>query len=716
MRFHQIQPFIIASLAASAYGSAITDRSPIEGYELVIPEWEFLDDISPRAEKVVLNGTVQEVLADLRSYKSLTAIWWCNDDDKPKTMRTFDGIAQGAEKVLESMDSLQQILVHLLDEGDSGADSDHGDCDHGHHHHHLRHIKDQLDDLEPPTHLQLLHQLLCVRTPDPPLPDDILVGIDSVLQQQASHRVLTLAGSIHPTITLKRANHKSVRVALWQGDITTLTGITAITNAANSQGLGCFQPPHRCIDNVIHSAAGPRLRDECYRVMNQRGRELGPGEAIVTDAYCLPANHVVHTVGPQLQRGSKPTTNETLHLAQCYRSVLDAVEPLPATPDGRKIVALCGISTGLFAYPARDAAAVAVSAVADWLEHHEDTSITDIIFNTFTDADHAVYQEILASPPHISTWVGRATPTFTPPASANHPPLIQCDSLDRARQWLDAADAVIVSAGAGLSASDGLDYTSSALFAKNFPGFLKYGLRTLYSVFGFNSWPTEQVRWGYYFTHLAMVKSWPESRMYRTLISWLEKFGENAHVRTSNADGLFVSNGLSPERLSTPQGSYSVFQCLGNCRPEATMPSAPLVADAQAFLDPVSQILTEPSKVPLCKFCNGKMNICVRAGHWFNEKPFEDGEKSWKQFRRDVVHREERTTVILELGVGMSTPGVLRWPNEDLVMRGGGKVKLVRVGKGPETAVPWDLEADGLATSIDGEISAVVSELLATRA
>ncbi|OHF03063.1 hypothetical protein CORC01_01821 [Colletotrichum orchidophilum] len=609
------------------------------------------------------------------------------------------------------MDSLQQILVHLLDETESSADSDHGDCHHDHHHHHLHHIKDQLDDLEPSTHLQLLHQLLCVRKPNPPLPEDVLVGIDSVLRKQASHRVLTLAGSIQPTVTLKQTSQKSVRVTLWKGDITTLTGITAITNAANGQGLGCFQPPHRCIDNVIHSWAGPRLRDECYRVMNLRGREIEPGEAIVTDAYCLPADHVVHTVGPQLHRGSKPTADETEQLAQCYRSVLDTVEILPATPDGRKIVALCGISTGLFAYPARDAAAVAVSVVTDWLEHHEDTSITDVIFNTFTDADHTIYQEILASLPHVGMG-----PSPTPPASENHPLLIQCDSLDRARQWLDSADTVIVSAGAGLSASDGLDYTSSALFAKHFPGFLKYGLRTLYSVFGFTSWPTEQVRWGYYFTHLGMVKSWPESTMYRTLISWLDRFGESAHVRTSNADGLFVANGLSPERLSTPQGSYAVFQCLANCRPDATVQSAPLVADAQAFLDPVSQALTDASKVPLCKFCGGKMNICVRAGHWFNEKPFQDGEKRWKQFRRDVLHREDRTTVILELGVGMSTPGVLRWPNEDLVMRGGGRVKLVRVGKGPETAVPWDLEEDGLATSIDGEISAAVRELLGTRA
>ncbi|GJC78718.1 protein-ADP-ribose hydrolase [Colletotrichum liriopes] len=441
--------------------------------------------------------------------------------------------------------------------------------------------------------------------------------------------------------------------------------------------------------------------------MAAKGQQIAPGEAIATKGYCLPASHVVHTVGPQLQRGSKPTATETKQLAKCYRSVLDAVEPLAATPDGRKIVAFCGISTGLFAYPVRDAAAVAVDAVADWLEHHEDTSITDVIFNTFTEADHAIYKEVLASPPRA--WM---CPSPTPPGGAHHPPLSHCDSLDRARHWLRSADTVIVSAGAGLSASDGLDYTSSVLFAKHFPGFLKYGLRTLYSVFGFSGWPTEQVRWGYYFTHLAMVRSWPRSQMYRALITWVEKFGENAHVRTSNADGLFVANGLAPDKLSTPQGSYSIFQCLANCRPEATVVSAPLIEGARPFLDPVSQILVDQSKVPLCRFCGSKMNICVRAGHWFNETPFQDGEKRWKEFRRNVLRDESKSAVILELGVGMSTPGVLRWPNEDLVMKGEGRVKLVRVGMGPETAVPWGLEEDGLATSIEGDISTVVMELL----
>ncbi|KAI7787505.1 appr-1-p processing enzyme family protein [Diaporthe eres] len=608
--------------------------------------------------------------------------------------------------------NIKDILDYLLDEADAAEEEDVGDNSHHHHHqhhHHYHHIKDQLDDLEPSSHVRLLQQLLCVRHPEPALPADILDGIDSILQQQKSRRVLTQAGSIKPTAILKRDNSADVRLSLWQGDITTLAGLTAITNAANGQGLGCFQPPHRCIDNIIHSFAGPRLRHECNEVMRSRDREIDPGEAIVTGGYCLAAEYVVHTVGPQLRRGAGPTVQQREQLARCYASVLSAVEGLPATtPDGRKLVALCGISTGLFAFPAREAAAIAVRAVAEWLEEHEGTSVTDVVFDTFTDEDTAIYEEVLAR-------VLRERTGWSSPTSSSEPrpqPVIQCDSLDRAREWLQSADAVLVSAGAGLSASDGLDYTSPTLFANHFPGFLRYGLRTLYGVFGFTGWPTEQVRWGYFFTHLAMVRAWPASDMYRTLISWLGRFEGDAHVRTSNADGLFLANGLDPDRLSTPQGAYAVLQCLANCRPDATVPSAPLVEAAQSALDPVSQVLTDPDKVPVCQFCGGKMSICVRAGDWFNEVPFQDGERRWKKFRRGTVVGGEKTTVILELGAGMSTPGVLRWPNEDLVARGRGRARLIRVGLGPETAVPWDLDEAGLAISIDGDISAVVRELL----
>lgn len=624
-------------------------------------------------------------------------------------------IAANTCNILTMATKIKDILDYLLDEADAAEEDlsdDHHHHDHHHHshHHHYHHIKDQLDDLEPSSHVRLLQQLLCVRQPEPPLPTDILDGIDSIIKQQMSQRVLTEAESIGPTATLKRDNSTEARLSIWKGDITTLSGLTALTNAANSQGLGCFQPPHRCIDNVIHSWAGPRLRHECNEVMRSRGRDIGPGEAIVTAGHCLAAAHVVHAVGPQLRRGAAPTAQQREQLARCYTSVLAAAEDLPAAaPGGRKTVALCGISTGLFAFPAREAAEIAVRAVAGWLEEHEGSCVTDVVFDTFTDEDTAIYEEALARVPRERAgWSSAGSSPGGPPR-----PVIQCGSLDRARAWLEDADAVLVSAGAGLSASDGLDYTSPALFARHFPGFLRYGLRTLYSVFGFTGWPTEQVRWGYYFTHLAMVRAWPASDMYRTLISWLGRFGKgDAHVRTSNADGLFLANGLDPERLSTPQGSYAVLQCLANCRPDATVPSAPLVEAAQPALDPVSQVLSDPDKVPVCQFCGAKMNICVRAGEWFNEVPFQDGERRWKQFRRETVLSGKKTTVILELGAGMSTPGVLRWPNEDLVARGRGRVRLIRVGLGPETAVPWGLGEAGLAISVDGDISAVVRELL----
>ena len=78
------------------------------------------------------------------------------------------------------------------------------------------------------------------------------------------------------------------RILVWQGSITTLA-LDGIVNAANDKGLGCFYAPHRCIDNVIHRAAGPRLREACRAAMAQRGYPLASGTApLVTDAFGLP--------------------------------------------------------------------------------------------------------------------------------------------------------------------------------------------------------------------------------------------------------------------------------------------------------------------------------------------------------------------------------------------------------------------------------------------
>ncbi|KAH6994621.1 hypothetical protein EDB82DRAFT_502191 [Fusarium venenatum] len=584
---------------------------------------------------------------------------------------------------------LDDALSYLIDDTTENSSSSLA-------HENLKHYKKHLDHLETASKLALLQECLCVRPPVPLLPENILQNIELILMRVREHKLLTPLSSLSPSRAITHDASRHTNIHLWRGDITTLTGITAITNAANSQGLGCFQPTHRCIDNIIHSEAGPRLREECFWTMKERSKDLKPSEVLVTGGHALHAPSVIHTVGPQLKSGASPTDMERAQLAKCYEGILDSVETLPSGQDGRKSVALCCISTGLFAFPADEAAKIAVSTVTSWLESHSSTTITDIIFNTFTESDTKIYTALL----------GSSSTSISPPIKSSAE-----GSLQVARGWLRSADAVLVTAGAGLSAAEGLDYHSRDLFKKNFPGFLKFGLTSLYSVFGYNDWPSEEYRWGYFFTHLNMISKWSNTPTYQALIPWLKDFGDNAFVRTSNADGLFLANGWSEKQLSTPQGSYAYLQCLNNCRADAVVASAPLVAEAMPFIDPVSQKLTDSSKIPICRFCGSKMGICVRAGSWFNQAPYQDGETQWKAWKSRIT-KEKKKLVVLELGVGMNTPGVLRWPNEDLVERSNGLVKLIRVGMGPEAMVPWEQEDSGLSTFIQGDIQRAMPLLL----
>jgi O-acetyl-ADP-ribose deacetylase (regulator of RNase III)/NAD-dependent SIR2 family protein deacetylase len=441
--------------------------------------------------------------------------------------------------------------------------------------------------------------------------------------------------------------------------------------------------------------------------MTAKPSELLVGEAATTQGFCLSTPYIIHTVGPQLRRGSVPTDTERQQLRECYISVLEEAERLPPSSDGSKRVALCAVSTGLFAFPAAVAARIAVFTVLAWLAQHEDSSITDVIFVTYADGDYEIYTSLLKEPAPGSRLLSTGNLASAP--AMKSPP------LSLASRWLQETDFVILSAGAGLSAADGLDYTSTTLFQSRFPGFLKYGFTRLYDVFGFTDWPSEQDRWSYFFTHLEMIRSWPKSDLYHQLIAWLKTFGEDAHVRTSNADGLFVANGWDEQLISTPQGQYAVLQCMANCRPDSYWPLLPYLDRARFLMDPETQRLRDVSAIPTCKHCGGDMFICVRAASWFNESPFRAGELRWREFRKRVLTSDKKKTVILELGAGMNTPGVLRWPNEDLVRQGQGKVRLIRVGMGHHSTVPDDLEEEGLATYIDGDIKATLSAILPHR-
>ncbi|KAL1965877.1 hypothetical protein VTN77DRAFT_5010 [Rasamsonia byssochlamydoides] len=532
---------------------------------------------------------------------------------------------------------------------------------------------DWIDEMDTWGQLEALRKLLCQRPPVPPLPVDVLEDIDKVIQHQNSHVFLTSSRGIPPYATISRGRSSSpssqpINLLLWKGDITTLTDVTAIVNAANSQLLGCFRPEHRCIDNVIHSAAGPRLRNECYSLMRAQGHPEPVGSVKVTPGFNLPAQWVLHTVGPQVDASKQqvPDAAQQQELAACYVACLEAAEKLPPLPDGRKVVAFCCISTGVFAFPAALAADIAVETVVTWCRTHPETTLTDIIFDVFLERDRELYEKLTKIATVDDIDISLCHQEISEPSIIS---LENTPATAKARKWLQQADYLIISAGAGLSAAIGLDYTSPELFRKHFPAFLSLGLRRLYDAFGFDAWDPPQQEWGYHFTRLALVRSWPPSRLYARLLRLVNnRFGTQRYfVRTSNADGQFVANGFEADRVATPQGQYRYLQCLSKCRRDAVFLADPFIDAALPAIDPQTQVLRDASKIPYCAYCGDQLTVCVRGGDYFNPEPFQDQERKWAAFLRQVKQDGSSRTVILELGVGMNTPGVLRWPNEELV-------------------------------------------------
>lgn len=223
----------------------------------------------------------------------------------------------------------------------------------------------------------LLRSLFNVRPPYPASQEFLKVQ-DEYLSELVRSRGIVDAESLP-------ASELDPRITLWQGDITTLR-CDAIVNAANSALLGCWQPCHSCIDNMIHSLSGVQLRIKCNEIIQEQGHEEETGTAKITPAYNLPCKYVLHTVGPII---SGPLRKEDCDLlAGCYQSCLEL-----AAGNNVRSVAFCSISTGVFHFPQQRAAEIAVETVKQFLE--TDSSIDRVIFNVFTDRDLAIYQKLL---------------------------------------------------------------------------------------------------------------------------------------------------------------------------------------------------------------------------------------------------------------------------------------------------------------------------------
>lgn len=170
------------------------------------------------------------------------------------------------------------------------------------------------------------------------------------------------------------------RIFLEQGDITKIK-VDAIVNAANSSLMGGGG-----VDGAIHRAGGPDILAACRDIIAKQG-SCPTGEAVITTAGNLPAKYVIHTVGPVWHSGLR---NEHALLSNCYRNSLQL-----AIDHQLQSLAFPNISTGIYGYPKKQAAKVAIETVFDFLQPEH--CIEKIYFVCFDEENYIIYQQVLES-------------------------------------------------------------------------------------------------------------------------------------------------------------------------------------------------------------------------------------------------------------------------------------------------------------------------------
>ena len=232
--------------------------------------------------------------------------------------------------------------------------------------------------------------------------------------------------------------------------------------------------------------------------------------------------------------------------------------------------------------------------------------------------------------------------------------------LDTAAKWLRESPTLLVTAGAGLTAAAGIDYGDRELFKKHFPAMLQYGFSRQLELIGFTRWSPD-LQWGYWAAHVDLVRHrWPRTSVYATVARLIAE--RDSFVLTSNVDAMFVRHDVRADRVFTPQGDYAYLQCTTPCRQEVWTWKEQLDA-IRSHTDRATQRLLDPELIPRCPNCGETVFPNVRVDHSFVDKPYQETGKALGKW---LASRSE-PGVVLEIGAGFNTPGVVRVPSERIV-------------------------------------------------
>lgn len=222
------------------------------------------------------------------------------------------------------------------------------------------------------------------------------------------------------------------------------------------------------------------------------------------------------------------------------------------------------------------------------------------------------------------------------------------------KAYLDEAEAIVIGGGSGLSAAAGLSYTGRR-FEEHFREFIeKYGVQDMYSA-GFYPFGTQEEKWAYWSRHIYYNRyDLPAGQAYLDLCSLLKD--RNYFVLTTNVDHQFWLAGFRDERIFATQGDYGMFQCAKACHHTLYGNEA----QVRAMVAEQSGCRIPGELVPKCPVCGGNMEVNLRCDGFFVED--EGWHRAAGRYEAFLRENRGRRILYLELGVGMNTPGIIKYP------------------------------------------------------
>lgn len=272
------------------------------------------------------------------------------------------------------------------------------------------------------------------------------------------------------------------------------------------------------------------------------------------------------------------------------------------------------------------------------------------------------------------------------------------NNIENIKKLIDEAEYVLIGGGAGLSSSAGIEY-SGKRFEDTFKEFIeKYHFTDMYTS-GFYDFKTQEEKWAYWAKHMYINDiGMKATNLYKEILELVKN--KKYFVITTNVDDQFYKAGFDKDRIFATQGSYAYIQCSCACH-DKIYNATDMVKE---MVENIKDCKIPSELVPKCPVCGENMEVNLRKDAYFVQD--DNWYRQDEKYGKFLDNTKDKKVLLLELGVGFNTPGIIRHPFEQMVYNND-KWNLVRINK-DNTSTFLDIEDKII--KIKDDISAVFSQ------